>query len=115
MSDDGLTAAQRSKLRKVLESTIAELEAFLDEGGETRKPVDLDEPIGRVSRGDALQQQQMALASARHAKQRITALKAALQRIDDEDFACCVECGEAISFKRLLAVPEARLCIECKS
>jgi DnaK suppressor protein len=38
----------------------------------------------------------------------------ALQRIDDGSFGSCERCGEAISDKRLEALPFARYCIDCQ-
>ncbi|MGH7279863.1 MAG: TraR/DksA family transcriptional regulator [Candidatus Rokuibacteriota bacterium] len=38
----------------------------------------------------------------------------ALQRIDDGSFGACERCGEAISDKRLEALPFARHCIDCQ-
>ena len=42
-------------------------------------------------------------------------VKAALRRVRDGDFGTCVECEEAISAKRLAAVPWAQRCIQCQS
>jgi DnaK suppressor protein len=39
---------------------------------------------------------------------------AALQKIDDGSFGNCERCGEAISDKRLEALPFARYCIDCQ-
>jgi RNA polymerase-binding transcription factor DksA len=38
----------------------------------------------------------------------------ALQRIEDGSFGACERCGEAISEKRLEALPFARYCIDCQ-
>jgi len=38
----------------------------------------------------------------------------ALQRIEDGSFGCCERCGEAISEKRLAALPVARHRIDCQ-
>jgi DnaK suppressor protein len=38
----------------------------------------------------------------------------ALQRIDEGSFGTCERCGEAISEKRLEALPFARHCIDCQ-
>jgi DnaK suppressor protein len=38
----------------------------------------------------------------------------ALQKIDDGSFGACERCGEAISDKRLDALPFARYCIDCQ-
>lgn len=38
----------------------------------------------------------------------------ALERIDQEEYGECVECGEEIPEKRLEVLPFARYCVECK-
>ena len=38
----------------------------------------------------------------------------ALERLEDETFGICGECGEEIPLKRLMARPVTRLCIDCK-
>ena len=38
----------------------------------------------------------------------------ALKKIDDGTYGICEDCGKPISFKRLKAVPYAKLCIKCK-
>lgn len=39
----------------------------------------------------------------------------ALQRIDEGEYGICVNCGEEISEKRLMARPVATHCIDCKT
>ena len=39
----------------------------------------------------------------------------ALINIDKGDYGLCIECGEPIPRERLEAVPQANLCIKCKS
>jgi DnaK suppressor protein len=41
-------------------------------------------------------------------------VKAALRRLRDGGFGTCIECGSAISPKRLAAVPWASRCIQCQ-
>ncbi len=38
----------------------------------------------------------------------------ALRKIDDGSYGVCENCNKPISFKRLKAVPYAKLCIKCK-
>lgn len=38
----------------------------------------------------------------------------ALERIDDDTYGVCEQCGQKISKKRLDAVPWARYCVPCK-
>jgi RNA polymerase-binding protein DksA len=46
-------------------------------------------------------------------REAIAAIKAALQRIAEGVYGSCLECGEDIAKERLLARPEASLCINC--
>lgn len=41
-------------------------------------------------------------------------LSQALEKIDDDEFGICEDCGEDIKFERLMARPTAELCISCK-
>ena len=77
--------------------------------------VDLDQPIGRLSRMDALQQQQMAQAAERRNALRRRQIDGALQRLESGDYGYCVSCDEPIALKRLRARPEAPLCLRCQS
>jgi RNA polymerase-binding protein DksA len=43
----------------------------------------------------------------------LTAIEAALKRIEAGTFGICAKCGSPISPKRLEAVPQAALCEEC--
>ena len=41
-------------------------------------------------------------------------IEGAIRDMDDEDFGYCTVCGDEVGFKRMLARPAAKLCIECK-
>lgn len=114
--DDELTLDQRATLRARLVTVLDELRTiFADETGLT-DTVTLDQSaMGRVSRVDAMQQQQMAQATQRRTKARIERVDAALERFDrdPEDYAWCPECGENIGWGRLKAVPESVFCVAC--
>jgi len=42
-------------------------------------------------------------------------IDAALEKIEAGEYGACVNCGEDIGVKRLMARPVAELCIDCKS
>ncbi len=42
-------------------------------------------------------------------------IRHALQRLENNDFGSCEECGDKIGLPRLLARPVATLCFECKN
>jgi DnaK suppressor protein len=78
------------------------------------KPVILDQAaVGRVSRGDAMQVQQMALESSRRRERQLISVKQALARLEKEDYGMCTDCDEAINIRRLEIDPTAIRCINC--
>lgn len=85
-------------------------------GGTTadRKPVELDQQsVGRLSRMDAMQQQAMAAAQESRRRARLTAITAALKRLDEGDFGWCADCGEFIGAERLDLDPTLTRCVDC--
>ena len=56
------------------------------------------------------------LALSRHSSDRHTLglIEAALNRLDRDEFGICQECDDAISLKRLSALPWASLCKPCQ-
>ncbi|MEQ8289780.1 MAG: TraR/DksA C4-type zinc finger protein [Gammaproteobacteria bacterium] len=69
--------------------------------------------VGRLSRMDAMQGQQMALETERRRKQTLLQIKAALARIDNGDFGYCASCEEEIAVGRLTINPVATRCVKC--
>jgi DnaK suppressor protein len=110
-----LSSEDLDSLRGALLATREELAALLRATAEDAKPVDLDEPIGRLSRMDAMQQQSMAAANRRSAMLRQRQVEAALTRLEDGEFGDCQSCGEEIEAQRLFATPEAPFCLGCQS
>lgn len=81
---------------------------------ETSAPVELDQTVqGRLSRMDAIQQQQMALATARRRGQRLALIDQALKRIEDDDYGYCLICDEEIAARRLELDPAIAVCTDC--
>ena len=92
----------------------SELQATVQEGADRTGTVHLDQTaVGRISRIDALQQQQMAQAEQRRAERRLIQIGRALKALDDETYGECVRCGDDIPLKRLHARPESPFCIGC--
>ncbi len=110
-----LTDQQISELYQALLDLRMELQKLLDDSSDGAQPVSLDEPIGRLSRMDALQQQSMVQANRRTAQTRLTRIEAALRRYTINEYGLCVECEEDIGYARLKAQPEAPFCIDCQN
>ena len=99
--------------QKLLDLRV-ELKSLEQTAQDAGKTVELDQSrVGRLSRMDALQGQQMALETARRRRLQITAIGVALGRIESGEFGYCVECDEAINVRRLQVDPTNTLCIEC--
>ncbi len=110
-----LNKEQKDELRIELESLCQQTAEQVKELEESSRPVSLDESIGRLSRMDAINQQNMNLARFESAKQRLALLEAALVRLNDKAYGDCILCKKPISWERLQAKPEALACIKCAS
>ena len=104
-----LTDAQIEELRGDLERLVVELEAQIESGAEGAAVVDLEAPMGRLSRMDAMAQQQVIKAGREAARRRLAMARAALQRVQDGDYGYCLRSGEPIGYRRLKVKPEATL------
>jgi DnaK suppressor protein len=96
-----------------LQALAAELRQSLDEGKDDAAPVALDTSIGRLSRMDAMQSQQMALALKQRQQNQLGRVQKALEAIETGTYGDCRKCGKPISEERLDVQPDAVLCVQC--
>ena len=83
-------------------------------GSEETGTVELDQTrIGRLTRMDAMQSQQMALEAQRRRKIQIRKIDAAWQRLENGEFGICSYCESGIEFERLEFDPTTVYCAEC--
>lgn len=109
-----MSQSELDKFKSSLLELQAELEALDSIAKSSTETVVLDQSsIGRLSRMDALQGQQMALESERRRKQQLAQIKAALTRIENDDFGYCSVCGEEIAIGRLNINPTVTRCVKC--
>ena len=77
-------------------------------------PVELDQArIGRLSRMDAIQQQEIAKAAARLIDMERQRIQAALARMRGDEYGYCIICEEDIAEGRLQFDPSVLTCISC--
>ena len=112
---DDLTDEQTAGLRADLLALRTKLKLYLEDTRAGAAPVDLDSPIGRLSRMDAIQQQKMVEAGRAKTKLRLLQINAALKALADDEYGYCRKCGEEIGYGRLKARPEAPFCLVCQS
>tara|TARA_R110000772_G_scaffold15324_12_gene44661 strand:+ start:1664 stop:2020 length:357 start_codon:yes stop_codon:yes gene_type:complete len=112
---DALSDKQLRILKTLLQQKVIELEQQIVLAKPGTDTVALDQSkVGRLSRMDALQQQQMADSTLQQAKRRLTLLHRALLKIDTDEYGLCGLCGDEIGFSRLEVRPEAQLCLRCQ-
>ncbi len=110
-----LTDIQRGLLREKLLAMRVTLKERSDAAAEETRPVSLDQPIGRLTRMDAIQQQHMALGQVQRLAQERQAIEAALGRIAQDRYGLCVRCESEIPYERLTVRPTSPLCLDCQS
>ena len=103
-----------SKAKQKLIEEFQSLEALRETARASRAPVELDQQsVGRLSRMDALQKQNMELATEHRRQMRVKAIEAAIKRIDNGDFGYCLICDEKIAPQRIEIDPAISCCISC--
>ena len=100
------------------ERQLQKMRTELDDLESTSKastaPVILDQTsVGRLSRMDAMQGQQMALELERRRKEQLLQIKAALNRIEKDAFGYCSVWEEDIALSRLTINPTVTRCVSC--
>ncbi|HKK55565.1 TraR/DksA family transcriptional regulator [Marinobacter sp.] len=109
-----MTPDELEKFRKLLlqwREDLLSTSAVRDESSGT---VHLDQQsVGRLSRMDAMQSQELAKANKVRAERQLKLITAALVRIDNDEYGECRQCGEVINPKRLEIDPTSLHCIDC--
>ena len=113
MSEE-LTTEQVVELRTALVAECSRLEALLELFVDGSLPVKLDTAIGRLSRMDAIQQQEMTRASRSTLETKRRQVEASLAAFEKESYGTCRLCEGAIGYARLKARPEAPFCLRCQ-
>lgn len=112
-----MTKSKKKQLegfRQRLLATQVEVNALMRQTLGDSKPVDLDLPIGRLSRADAMQMQAMASVNKRQLEIKLKQIEGALSAVDNGSYGSCRSCGGEIPHARLDARPETPFCIGCQ-
>ena len=100
--------------RQRLLTMEVEIKTLIGRTAVESKPVDLDLPIGRLSRADAIQMQNMAQLNKRQLEIKLKQVEGALSAADKGSFGSCRNCNGDIHPARLDAQPETPFCIDCQ-
>ena len=99
----------RERLQQLAGEINADLAANKDDAG----IVELDTSIGRLSRMDAMQNQQMALELRRRRENQLLRIDHAFKRMDQGRYGKCGKCGKPIDEARLEVFPDVVTCVAC--
>ncbi|MBI5640318.1 MAG: TraR/DksA C4-type zinc finger protein [Nitrospirae bacterium] len=108
-----LSEAELQEFEEILKKLERETMESLHICTDSAQPVSLDHATGRLTRMDAIQQQQMALHTKGRLDLQLLRIRTALRRVSDGKFGECVKCGEFIGKRRLEIAPEIPVCMQC--
>jgi len=72
-----------------------------------------DVSLGRLTRTDAMQEQQMALHQRDRLRAQESRIQTALERIETGTYGICPSCKKPMDKNRLEAAPDSPLCVAC--
>jgi DnaK suppressor protein len=106
---------QLTLLKSMLEQRLQALEKM-----EAPLPPDAGLPVPEVEsspldRATVRLLNDLSREAAGHHAAEMQVLRHALAKFEDGSYGLCENCGQAIGISRLLARPEARLCIACQT
>lgn len=105
-----LSAADVEALRAdLLEQRRFRSEQLLDLAGPTTDRAD------RVSDARAASQVAVRVRLAASARMVLDDVQAALRRMDEGRYGCCLACGGSVEPEYLRVVPQARFCLTCRA
>ncbi|HUO86059.1 MAG TPA: TraR/DksA C4-type zinc finger protein [Thermoanaerobaculia bacterium] len=111
---DHLSEEQLEELRLRLEAAREQIDLLLDQTRADSVAPDLDLPIGRLSRIDAIQMQAMAQMNRRQLEVRRQQVLAALAAHESGAYGLCRSCRGPIAPARLEVLPEVPFCVGCQ-
>jgi DnaK suppressor protein len=102
--------ASTEAFQGILERKESELARILRNRGD----IAIEKSADQIDEIQHATEREMAIRNLHRESNLLREVKAALRRIHDGSFGNCLQCDEAISAKRLAAVPWAPCCIPCQ-
>ena len=103
--------SERAVYERQAQDLAAEADALMQE--REQGDVQFDEESGEGDTLSAERERDLMLSAT--AQRSVDAIDAALERVDVGTYGVCTRCTNPIPFERLEAIPEASMCIPCKS
>lgn len=109
-----MSKAQLARFRKLLEEKRDDIIKKAKETLEEDMALDTNDLPDEMDLASSEYLQSFTFRLRGREKSFLDKINKALERIDNNSFGVCEECGDEISVKRLEARPETTLCIRCK-
>lgn len=107
---------EREKYRKtLLEMADSYRESLKMERNEFNRLIQEDEVWDFADRAEVLDDAMKRASFTLQDRERLRLIQSALYKIDQGTYGMCEQCGSTIDPERLEAIPEAHLCISCKT
>jgi|SRR5208283_3833321 len=106
-----MTKIELREFRKSLKNKQGELEQNTNSSRVALAIETSADELDRIQHG---QERELAIGAIDRNAKRLREVRAALSRVDSGAFGICLDCEEAISIKRLVAVPWTTSCIVCQ-
>ena len=109
-----LSQKEKNEIRRVLEDEQRRLSRTSQNA--LSYSMNHERNIGRDSIDESMEEEIFSTEMRLHDREKflLNKVNKQLVRLDSNEIDVCEECGEAISFRRLMARPVSTLCIDCK-
>ena len=109
-----LTQKEKAQIRQVLDEQLRRLSRTSQNA--LSYSMNHERNIGRDSIDESMEEEIFSTEMRLHDREKflLSKINKQMVRLDNGSIDVCEECGEAISFRRLMARPVSTLCIDCK-
>lgn len=104
---------EKQVIKEKIENDIVQLTTQISTLEEKVKPISPDCGLGRLTRLEAMGEQDVNNKILDESRLRLIRLNNALQRINKPMFGICIECEESIGLGRMSVRPESVRCVNC--
>jgi len=108
-----MTPDEKEQIKEQIHRDLSQMEAQITQLKAKVQPIAPDCSLGRLTRMEAMNEQEVSRRILDETLLRQTRLRSALSRIDHAMFGLCIECEEEIGFERMKLRPESVRCVDC--
>ena len=95
--------------KKLLQDSLSEVEGYLKSSEDAAAAVSPDKGLGRLSRMEAMQDQQLVMEMRRRKKKATCGNQISISRLEMDNFGVCIFCGAENKCERLMSHQRRRL------